>query len=548
MSMRCRLTAVLIASLSSLPLFFATLAGTALPAGAQTYKDIYNAGGLNGIQNPVGAIAQGRDGNLYSASSNGGTFYGAIFKVTPAGVAKVINDIGYFPDGGMTLGTDGDFYGVDSDGGVFGNCGEAACGQVYKVSSGGKMTLLHNFTNGGDGESPQPAPIEATNGIFYGTTNSTVYSVTSKGVFNTLHTFTGTDGTNPQGALVQGSDGNLYGETVSGGSAGDGVIYKISPGGDFAVLHNFTGAPDGAQGDFPLIQASDGNFYGVTLAGGSFYGIVFKLTPGGNYTVIHTFSDGPGDGAAPSAGLMQATDGNIYGVTSGGGTSGDGTIFSITTGGAYSVIYNFSPATGYNPSSPLRQSTSGKLYGETYIGGNLSICGGFGCGTFYSFDLGLSPFVRLMTTSDAELSKVEILGQGFSKTTSEVKFGGVLATTIAVTGTTFITATVPAGAQTGPVTVTTGTTTLTSTQTFSVLPALTSFTPASGPVGTAVTIVGSALLHTKGVTFDGVAATKFTVNSDTQVTADVPTGAKTGKIAITTTTGSAVSKASFKVN
>jgi hypothetical protein len=97
------------------------------------------------------------------------------------------------------------------------------------------------------------------------------------------------------------------------------------------------------------------------------------------------------------------------------------------------------------------------------------------------------------------------------------------------------------------VTVTTGSNTLTSTQKFSVLPAVTSFSPTSGPVGTPVTITGSALTETTAVAFGGIAATKFTVNSDNQVTADVPTGAKTGTITVTTPTGSASSKTSFKV-
>jgi hypothetical protein len=77
---------------------------------------------------------------------------------------------------------------------------------------------------------------------------------------------------------------------------------------------------------------------------------------------------------------------------------------------------------------------------------------------------------------------------------------------------------------------------------------ITGFTPPSGPVGTSVTITGTALTGTTKVTFGGVAASTFTVNSDTQVTATVPTGAKTGKIGITTNGVTITSKTNFTVN
>ena len=121
------------------------------------------------------------------------------------------------------------------------------------------------------------------------------------------------------------------------------------------------------------------------------------------------------------------------------------------------------------------------------------------------------------------------------------------ATAISVTGSTFINATVPAGALTGPVTVTTGSTTLTSTQTFQVKPTLTSVAPANGPVGTSVTISGTGLTQAIKLTFNGTSAT-FTVNSDTQIATTVPNGATTGKIAVTTTGGRAVSAVNFSVN
>jgi hypothetical protein len=152
----------------------------------------------------------------------------------------------------------------------------------------------------------------------------------------------------------------------------------------------------------------------------------------------------------------------------------------------------------------------------------------------------------LEETSGTEGTKVNILGQGFSSS-SLVKFGGTSATTIVRTGKTFITATVPAGALTGAVTVATGATTLTSTKTFKVQPTVASFSPPSGPVGTTVTIKGSGLEQATKVTFDGKSAS-FTATSDSEVTADVPTGALTGKIAITTKGGSASSATSFTVN
>ena len=525
------------------------LAGATISAHAQTYSVLYIVPGSPGVQNPIGLIAQGRNGDMYAVSNSGGTFYGTAFKFTPAGTVTVINDVGYFPWGGLTLGTDGQFYGQDSDGGVVGNCGLAAGGQVYKLTSAGVMTVLHNFTGGTDGCAPQAAPIEGINGVFYGTTpnlnNGTVYSVTSSGTFTTLHTFTGTDGQGVYAPLLQGADGNFYGDTVYGGTSGNGVVYRMTAAGVVTVLHNFAGAPDGANPYFGLTQTSDGNFYGVTTDGGTFYGTVFKMTPSGVVTVLHTFTNGPSDGASPSSPLTLASDGKLYGVTSGGGTTGGGTIYRITTGGTYSVLYNFNnknSATGFNPASPLRQNTNGMFYGTAYYGGEYSTCN---CGVVYSFDMRLAPFANLQTTSGKEGARIGILGQGFTDS-SIVKFGGAQATTVTRSGSTYLAATVPVAALTGTVTVTTGATTLATPQTFRVTPTLTSFTPPSGSVGTSVSIVGTAFTQGTKVTFNGKSAS-FTVDSDEQITATVPTGATTGKITVTTKGGAATSATKFTV-
>jgi hypothetical protein len=142
-----------------------------------------------------------------------------------------------------------------------------------------------------------------------------------------------------------------------------------------------------------------------------------------------------------------------------------------------------------------------------------------------------------------------MFGQGFRRA-SVVKFGGVASTSVTLSGTTYLTAKVPSGAHTGTVTVTTGSTTLTSPQTFKVKPKITSFSPLSGPVGTLVTIKGTGLIQSTTVKFGTVKATTFTVVSDSEVTADVPSGLSKGAVTISIVTpgGTANSPTKFTVN
>ncbi len=459
-------------------IFCMTLALAAIPAQAQTYTVLYDNPGAPGVGNPSAqAIAQGRDGDLYTTSTYGGTDYGTFFKFTPSGTVTVENDtgIGYFVASGVTLGTDGNFYGTDQDGGPSGGgCGFAGCGQIYKVTPAGVETVLYNFTNTAkDGYDPQSAPVEATNGKFYGTTPysagnyiSVAYSITSTGTFSTVHVFTNAEGQDVFAGFVQGTDGNLYGVAANQGAKTYGTIFRMTTAGAVTVLHSF----DDADGNYPyrpLLQASDGNFYGTTAYGGAHgAGVVFRITPSGTYTVLHNFDPAAGEGNGPSSSLTQATDGKLYGVTFyGGGAANDGTIYSITTGGTFTTLHSFCRvsgcADGSNPNSPLKQNTNGVLYGTSYYGGENN----HNNGVIYSLNIGAKPFISLAATSGNVGSTIGIFGQGFSSA-SVVKFNGVAATKITLTGTTFITATVPAGATDGKVTVTTGTTTLTSNKTF----------------------------------------------------------------------------------
>ena len=528
-------------------IFALLTAATADLAHAQTFTDLYNFGTASTDpvtpQNP-GLIAQGLDGNLYSTSPIGGALnQGSVFKITPGGALSIIYSfdgvVGLLPYGGLTLGTDGNFYGTAQQGGSSGG------GIIFQITPAGNLTVLYQFTGAApDGKFPDAAPIEATDGNFYGTAlyggtagDGSVYKLTPSGVLTTLHSFKGGDGKFPIAPLVQGTDGNIYGTTSSGGKLKWGTVFRISTTGKFKVLYNFD-ITHGQDISAPLIQGTDGNLYGTAQSGGTNTdGTIFSITPAGVLTVLHNFTGF--DGYLPYAGLVQASDGNFYGVTTGYGPSGFGSVFSITPQGTFSTLYSgFNSFTGEEPEVTLLQHTNGLLYGDTFTGGTGSLCT---CGTFYSLNSSLPPFAGLVSSSGRVGLTVGILGQGFTGS-GGISFNGTAATNFAIVSDTYATAQVPVGATNGLVVVNTPGGPLISKQEFRVIPAkITSFSPHSGPVGTQVILTGVSLTDTSKVTFGGVAATTFVVNSDTQVTVTVPTGAKTGRIVITTPGGTAAS-------
>lgn len=467
----------------------------ATPGYAQNYSVLYDFGNRSGEPaNPnfSGAIAQGRDGNMYTTSSNGGANnLGAVFEISPAGQLRVRYSFcsqANCADGsnptGLTLGTDGNFYGATLFGGTCSRIG--GCGTVFQVTPTGTLAVLYNFTSGNDGSFPVAPPIRGMDGTFYGTASlkgassncGTVYRITPTGVFTLLHQFDGIDGCQPNATLVR-VGGNFFGTTFNGGttygaSLGDGVVFQITPGGSVTVLYNFDGT-HGIEPRSPLVQGSDGDFYGTTISNSTGNSEVFKMTPPG--TVLYTLN-GTTDGAYVNAGLVQATDGNFYGVASEGGNSacthGCGTLFQITPAGSYSVLYSFDGISGFAPEVTPFQHTNGVLYGDTYYGGTGKMCSGGGvgehCGLFYSWNGNLPPFVALLPYSGKVGDTIEFLGQGFTSA-STVSFNGVPAT-VASQGNsgTYLRAMVPSGATTGFVTVTTSTGTLTSNKQFVVIP------------------------------------------------------------------------------
>ena len=344
------------------------------------------AGGSGDGADPYHCLIQASNGDFYGTTTAGGTSNGGtIFQITASGTESLFYSYPSVPYSEVIQGSDGNFYGTTAYGGTNGT------GSVFKLTPSGTVTLMYSFPAGSS--NPYTGVIEGSDGNFYGTTGAlgtsddgTVFKVTPSGTGTFLHIFpkTGSDGQIPYDGVIQGSDGNLYGTTEGGGASGLGTVFKVTPGGTETVVYSFAGgSSDGANPESGVIQGSDGNFYGTTSSGGtSGHGTVYKLTSSGTETVLYSFAGGSSDGASPVAGVTQGSDGNFYGATSSGGTSGNGTVFEVTPNGTETVLHAFAGSSdGSNPQANLVQGTDGNLYGSTGSGG------AHGDGTFFKVTL-----------------------------------------------------------------------------------------------------------------------------------------------------------------
>lgn len=327
------------------------------------------------------------------------------------------------PDDGLTLGPDGNFYGVTSSGGQS-PTGYADYGVVYRMTPDGEVTVLHTFTNstsnlqGGltvgadghlygvkgwdafritlDGELTYIAELEhsvndkltlASDGNFYGLVAGgvgSIFRMTHEGEVTTLYEFAENQyGVSPRGALVEADDGKLYGVTYGGGDYLQGSIFRISKDGNYELLYSFNGSDDYSKyGVFPydgLVKGPDGYLYGTTNIGGQVEaphsgpkGVIFRISTDGEYSIVHSFytwTEGMpcncGFGA-PYGGLLLASDGNFYGVASGGFALGGTTVYKMSPDG---LVSEFAVIEDGEVNSMLVEGKDGHLYGVTSRGG-----------------------------------------------------------------------------------------------------------------------------------------------------------------------------------
>ena len=450
---------------------------------------------------------------------------------------------GQGPFAGLIQATNGDLYGTTSYGGA--NCVPIGCGTVFKITPGGALTSLYSFcsqVNCTDGVYPTAGLVQDTDGYLYGTTIygganacpaaigspangcGTIFKITPSGTLTTLHNFCAQngceDGGGPSARLVRASNGEFYGTTGYGGAnncapiGGCGTVFKITPSGTLTTLYRFDG-PDGLSPN-GLIQATNGDLYGSTYYGGANNcapygcGTIFKITPSGALTTLHRF-DGT-DGAYPDAQLIQAANGAIYGTTQEGGDAGNGLIFKITLSGTLTTLYTFGGPDGEDPNG-LVQATDGDFYGTTLGGG-----ANFG-GTIFK----ITPSGTLTT-----LYNNCNPGNGCA----DGQYNGLFQ----ATNGTFYGTTVDGGTNGDGIV-------------FSISVGLGPFvslrTP-FGKVGTVIDILGTDLTGATSVSFNGTGAV-FEVVSSALITATVPADASTGTVEVVTPGGTLSSNVPFRV-
>jgi len=341
-----------------------------------------------------GSVLEGSDGSLYgTASSGGSTNGGLVFKLNKDGSGYVVvRNFGLFPgDGrnpqaGLLQGSDGALYGVTSSG------GHTNAGTVFKLNKDGSgYALLRSFDGSaaGDGQRPHGTLAQGNDGMLYGVTDrggasdaGTVFRLNKDGSgYQVVHDFNGSDGHSPVG-LTEGQDGALFGATSSGGPPGfyNGTAFKLNKDGTgFYLLHSFgSNGGDGLTPRAGMVQGSDGALYGTTTGGGiqgqgGSLGTLFTVnTNGSGYQTLRAFNNSGGDGYDPVAGLVEATNGMLYGTTVYGGSSSLGTIYQLNKNGSgYAILHSFSTngGDGYHPVAELLPASDGALYGTAADGG-----------------------------------------------------------------------------------------------------------------------------------------------------------------------------------
>ncbi len=319
--------------------------------------------------NPYGNLIQDTDSQLYGMTYNSSQ-YGTIFKFNILTDSETVlhqfEDIdGAFPHGSLLAVPHGVLYGMVYQG------GKNNAGGIFNYNINTSVFYEYFDFTKSSGYQVYGSLIMANNGLLYGMTSN------QDSTYGTLFSFNpadssfidliyfaanGSNGSIPHGSLIQASDSNLYGMTLQGGTLDSGVIFRYNINTNTQTV--LVSLKD-SLGTLPygsLIQATDGNLYGMTSAGGAFnLGVIFRynLTTGKD-TVLWSFNGT--DGANPHGSLIQADDGILYGMTLNGGKYNNGVVFSFNPVTAIEdTILSFNGANGANPYGDLVEAMSATI-------------------------------------------------------------------------------------------------------------------------------------------------------------------------------------------
>jgi uncharacterized repeat protein (TIGR03803 family) len=311
---------------------------------------LHTFGGTGDGYSPWGGLLGASDGDLYGATYSGGTnSAGTIYRYSPASdTYEKIHDFSgtdsAHPTGDLIETAPGDFYGTTAGNGFDDS------GSVFHADASGTITPLYLIPTELS-QFPQAGPARAPNGDFYttgygSTAGGSIFSVDSQGLYTPRHGLDyATEGSVPNGTLLWASDGRLYGIGSDGGAGGYGTVFRYDGSPTLTVLKAFSGDADGVMPRGGLIQASDGNIYGVT------YGLVtvssgtiFRIDASDTFATVHSFNGV--DGAFPAARLAEGSDGALYGTTSSGGWGGAGVIYRLVFGPVAPSLIGIAPTSG----------------------------------------------------------------------------------------------------------------------------------------------------------------------------------------------------------
>ncbi len=285
---------------------------------------------------------------------------------------------GLDPQGGVVLDSSANLFGTTYQGGGF------ADGTVFEIAKGsGAITDLASF-NAVNGEGPLAGVVLDSSGDVFGTTSvggdltqndgdgdGTVFEIAQgSGTVTTLATFNGANGDFPGASPILDSSGDLFGTAIGGGDNGDGTVFEIANGSDaITTLASFNG-DNGNAPSTDVVLDSSGNLFGTTNTGGdNSDGTVFEIA-NASMAITTLVSFNGANGAAPSAGVLLDSLGNLFGTCTYGGDNGDGTVFEIASGsGAVTTLASFNATNGSSPEAALVMDSSANLFGTTTSGG-----------------------------------------------------------------------------------------------------------------------------------------------------------------------------------